>query len=365
MTLPNMLASYVDIIELTCFLAWVILLLPALVYLGTAWPNRRNFLFAGLGKEAIELYYEQFFPTTVKKRLGKRAAKKAASQEIEVRFRHDFGRLYGRRHYLLPLSLLALLTGIGMIATSDSIHVWLGWEPGAKAYPKIAISAFLGAYAWVLYDQFERFRNGDFTAHDVYAAIYRFLIAIPLGISLASLMTEKVQIGTAFLLAAFPTTTLLKLMRRLVSQRLEIGEAEKGGPLELEKLQCVGRTNAERYLNEGISTIAELAWTDPIDLTIRTNREFNFVVDSISQALLWVYFEDRVKELYPFSLRGAQEVCTLFEDMDSGKPKAKAAADGTVTTAAEIMGLERESFIYTLVAVRDDPYSQFLYKIWA
>lgn len=365
MTLPRMLASYVDLIELTCFVAWVVLLLPALVYLGTTWPNRRNFLFARLGTDAIELYYQQFFPTTVKKRLGKRAAKKAASEGIEVRFRHDFARLYGRRHYLPPLFLLALVTGIGMVATSDSIQVWLGFEPGAKAYPKIAISAFLGAYAWVLYDQFERFRNGDFTAHDVYAAIYRFLIAIPLGISFALLMNEKIQVGTAFLLAAFPTTTLLKLARRLVNQRLEIGEAEKGGPLELEKLQCVGRTNAERYLNEGISTIAELAWSDPIDLTIRTNREFNFVIDSISQALLWIYFEDRVKELYPLSLRGAQEVCTLFDDLDSGKPKAKDAAERTVITAAKKMEMERESFIYTLVAVRDDPYSQFLFRIWA
>ena len=365
MTLPKMLASYVDLIELTCFLAWVLLLLPAFVYLCTTWSNRRNFLFARFNKEAIELYYEQFFPATVKKRLGKRAVKKAASEPIEARFRHDFARLYGRRYYVLPLLLLALLGAFGMIATSDSIHVWLGWEPGARAFPKIAISAFLGAYAWVLYDQFERFRNGDFTQHDVYAGIYRFLIAIPLGISLASLMTEKVQIGVAFLLAAFPTTTILKLARRLVSKNLGVGEEKEGGPLELENLQCVGRTNAERYLNEGISTIAELAWTDPIDLTIRTNRDFNFVIDSISQALLWVYFEEKVKQLYPLSLRGAQEVCTLFEDLDSGKPKAKHAAEETVLTAAKKMGMERESFIYTLVSVRDDPYSQFLYKIWA
>jgi hypothetical protein len=364
MTLPRMLASYVDLIELTCFVAWVVLLLPALVFLGTTWPNRRNFLLARLGKDAIELYYEQFFPSTVRKRLGKRAAKKREAQDIEVRFRHDFSRLYGRRHYLLPLFLLALLAGIGMIATSDSIQVWLGWEPAARAYPKIAISAFLGAYAWVLYDQFERFRNGDFTAHDVYAGIYRFLIAIPLGISFASLLPEKVQVGMAFLLAAFPTTTLLKLMRRLVAKYLGVGEEEKGGPLELEKLQCVGRTNAERYLNEGISTIAELAWTNPIDLTIRTNRDFNFVIDSISQALLWVYFEDRVKELYPLSLRGAQEVCTLFEDLASTKRKAREAAEDSVKTAAAKMGIERESFVYTLVAVRDDPYTQFLYKIW-
>ena len=38
------------------------------------------------------------------------------------------------------------------------------------------------------------------------------------------------------------------------------------------------------------------------------NRPFNYVVDCISQALLWIYFQDNVQKLYVLSLRGAQEV---------------------------------------------------------
>ena len=46
----------------------------------------------------------------------------------------------------------------------------------------------------------------------------------------------------------------------------------------------------ERYKDEGITTICGLAYADPIDLTIRTNFDFNYVVDCVSQALMWIYF---------------------------------------------------------------------------
>lgn len=351
-----------NVVEVFCLLAWIVLLLPALVYLGTTWRNRRRLLLDRLGPEAIKLYYQQFYPSTASKRSIKR---RAATLDIKEQFKTDFNRLYGRRHYFLPLILLGLVVAIGFFATSRSVQAWLGWIPAESAFPPIAISAFLGGYAWVLYDQFLRFRTGDFTPHDVYGGLYRFLIVIPLGISLAVLLKDNAGIAVAFLLGAFPTTTLFIIVRRLASQKLGLGEAQDGGSLELEKLQCVGKSNAERYMDEGITTISELAWTDPIELTIKTNRDFNFVVDSVSQALLWVYFEDKVRELYPLSLRGAQEVCSLLDDLDSDEPKVQAAAQKNLEKAAAILELDEKSLLYTLISVRDDPYAQFLFGVWA
>jgi hypothetical protein len=290
--------------------------------------------------------------------------KERKDQELVKKFKKDFGRLYGRRHFVWPVVFLGVFSGLGLFATSRSIHAWLGVIPRDRGFSPIVISAFLGAFAWVLSDQLRRFRTGDFTAHDAYGGTYRFLIAIPLGISLASFARDDVGIGIAFLLGAFPTTSLFTIARRLVNKQFGVGETQENGSLELEKLQCVGRSNAERYVDEGITTIAELAWADPIDLTIRTNRQLNFVVDSVSQALLWVYFEDRVKQLYPLSLRGAQEVCTLMSDLKSKEPKKKAAAKKNLAKGAEVLKMDKESFLYTLVAVKDDPYAKFLFDIW-
>lgn len=344
--------------EVFCVLGWVVLLLPALIYLQTTWRNRRRLLLDRLGPDAIKLYYKQFYPSLVSRRALKRN-----QSDIKEQFKNDFNRLYGRRHYVLPLSLLGIVSALGLIATSRSVQAWLGW--GGKAFPAIAISSFLGGYAWVLYDQFRRFRTGDFTHHDVYSGLYRFLIVIPLGISLSVLLKDTAGVAIAFLLGAFPTTTLFMIARRLVNQKLGLGETQDAGQLELEKLQCVGKSNAERYMDEGITTISELAWADPIELTIKTNREFNFVIDSVSQALLWVYFEDKVRKLYPLSLRGAQEVCSLLDGLDSKEPKVKAAAQKNLEKAAAILELDEESLLYTLISVRDDPYAQFLYGVWA
>lgn len=343
-------------VDLAFLVGWIALLLPAVMYLGIAWPKRRELLFGRLSPAAIRLYYEQFFPSYVLP---------PGDAPLRSRFRKDFHKLYGRRHYILPLALMAIISGAGIWITARSLQGSLCFSASVRTSLPIAISAFLGAYAWVLYDQFARCRSGDFTSHDVYAAVYRFLIAIPLGVSLAAFARPEVGMGMAFLLAAFPTTTLFTFARRLVSKNLGVGEGKEGGQLELEKLQSIGRSNAERYLDEGVSTIAELAWANPIDLMVRTNRELNFVIDSISQALLWVYLEDGVQKLYPLSLRGAQEVSTLLDDLASRNPKAKAGAERSLQTAAGLMGLDRESLLYTLLIVKRDPYAQFLVNVWS
>jgi len=344
-------------VDLAFLVGWIALLLPAVMYLGIGWPTRRALLFGRLSPAAMRLYYEQFFPSYVL----------PTDDALLLRgFRKDFHKLYGRRHYILPLVLMALISGIGIWITARFLQGSEGFlADSVESSLPIAISAFLGAYAWVLYDQFSRFRSGDFTSHDVYAAVYRFLIAIPLGVSLAIFARPEVGMGMAFLLAAFPTTTLFTFARRLVSKNLGLGEGKEDGQLELEKLQSIGRSNAERYLDEGVSTIAELAWANPIDLMVRTNRELNFVIDSISQALLWVYLEDGVKKLYPLSLRGAQEICTLLDDLASKKPEVRTGAEQSLQTAAGLMGLDRESLLYTLLIVQRDPYSQFLFNVWS
>ena len=342
----------VNSISLTCVVAWLALLLPALFYLFVTWTMRRKALLDRFSKkDAIRLYYEQFFPC------------RRLDADLKSQFKREFDRTYGRRYYILPFTLLAIISGIGLWVTTGSVQAWVGWSSNAKPLPPIVITAFLGAYAWVLYDQFARFRTGDFTPHDLYSGLYRFLIAIPLGVSLAAFAKDEVGVAIAFLLAAFPTTTLFTFSRRLVSKNLKLGEKEENGRLELEKLQGIGRTNAERYLDEGISTIAELAWSNPIDLTVRTNRDLNFVIDSISQALLWLYFED-VQKLYPLSLRGAQEVCTLFQELDSEDLQVKHAAEHALKIAAARVGLDEKAFRYSLETVKDDPYAQFLFSIW-
>ena len=124
------------------------------------------------------------------------------------------------------------------------------------------------------------------------------------------------------MLGAFPTGTLFTIARRLASTQLGVADDPQGQGLELEQLQSISKTNAERFYDEGIATIVQLAYTDPIDLTIRTNFDFTYVVDCFSQALLWIYFTDKSKGLAMYSLRGAQEVSSLMNSLQPDPPPA-------------------------------------------
>jgi len=361
MTLPNLLNA--DSIALACLIGWLVLWLPALLYLLVNWRMRRQSLLNNFSEDAIVLYYQQFRPFSPRRIF---TPDDSGKEKIKIKFRRHFDSRYGRRHYILPLLLLMLVAGLGMWVTARSVQSWLGIT-SYEAFSPIAISAFLGGYAWVLNENLARFRTGDFTYHDVYGGVYRLVIAIPLGLSLATFSNLQVAAGVAFLLAAFPTTSLFKFARRLGSKNIGVTEDDESGRLELEKLQCIGRSNAERYAEEGVSTIVELAWADPIDLTIKTNHEFNYVVDSISQALLWVYLEDEVKKLYAVSLRGAQDVSALLRDLASpSKDKSVAnSAKAALTIAAARLKLDETAFKYTLMTVAEDPYTKFLVEIWA
>ena len=273
--------------------------------------------------------------------------------------------MYGIRQYLIPLTLLAVISGVGLLLTRIKISSWLGLSEESIPLPAIVIASFLGAYAWVLLDQLSRYQRRDFTKHNVYDGVYRFLVAVPIGFSFAALFRQELAVPLAFLLGSFPTQTLMKFSRRLVVERMGLGENEKDGPTELAKLQGIGRENAERFQHVDITTIPQLAWADPIDLTIRTNFEFNFLVDTISQALMWVYFEEESRKLYELSLRGSQEVNWLFRALKSEVQTNREYAERIFQDGAEALNMDCDSFMHTMRAVSEDPYTEFIVSIWA
>lgn len=156
-------------------------------------------------------------------------------------------------------------------------------------------------------------------------------------------------------------------------QKLGLGDQQAELGLEVQQLQSVSRRVAEAFEDEGIDTISSLAWADPVDLTIRTNLDFNYVLDCMSQALLWVYFEQTTKQLYSYSLRGAQEVTGLVNclqgvavpwDPNQNLTPDQARAKATLTNIASNMQMSEAALLTTLFQVSEDPYTIFISKVW-
>ncbi len=338
-------------------IAWLILFIPTLVYLGTTWKVRFDNLKSRFNDEAVRLYLTQYFPSETVP---------AGESRIEF-FAQKVNASYGRSHYALPLVLLIAISGIALTLTAISVFKWLGIDSSAPSIPPIAASALLGAYVWSAYDQIQRYRTCDFTSHDVYKSSFRFIIAVPLGYSVAALLKDEAGVTVAFFLGAFPVNTVRTFGKRLVTAKLGIGDQGVETKSELEQLQGINRLEAERFQEEGITNALQLAYADPVDLTFRTNYDFNYVIDCMSQALLWLYLDRNIAsdKLRVLGLRGAYEARVLNELLGSENREDREKAEDNLAEIAKVLNVSEKAFRKSLFEIAEDPYTKFLYNIWA
>jgi hypothetical protein len=341
--------------------AGLLSIMPLLVYLYRSWSVRRDKLLSYLNRDALQIYYDQFPWTNVRE------------DDLQKRFRKQFNYLYGRRTFLWPLALFFVVTAGALYAVGNSVTQYLHAAPRGWDLPQLAVAALLGAFMWSISDQLDRINRRDLGPKDVYGWVFRVLLSVPFGWALSQILAAGAGLPVAFLVGAFPTQTLFTFSRRIAVQKLGMGDQQTAGGLEVEQLQSVSRRVAEAFEDEGVDTISGLAWADPVDLTIRTNLDFNYVLDCMSQALLWVYFEDRTKQLYAYSLRGAQEATGLVSclngvtvpwDQHQVLTPEQACAKATLTNIASNIQMSEAALLTTLHQVSDDPYTVFITKVW-
>jgi hypothetical protein len=343
---------------------------PILQFLVGPWAARRNKLVGILAGAPLRLYYLRF-RANVDIAKGKKPSDKSLNdQDFNAAFNRDFGSWYGRRYYVLPVILLVAVTGCCAWWGALEVRGWIDGMRSIDSMAGLAAAALTGGFMWVISDEIDRLRRCDFTTSDVYYYVFRILLSIPFAWAVTRLqLTLQVGIPTAIFLGAFPTSSLLTIARRFGSQRLGLGDDPGTGELELEKLQSIGKTNAERFKEADVSNIGQLTRVDPVDLAIRTNFDFDYISDCVNEALLWVYVGDETGRLAVFSVRGACEARQLMDDFNDADATKKARATQTLkdivaALAAEKVTLTEESLVETLLQVGEDPYTEFLEKIW-
>lgn len=332
-----------------------LLTMPIIRFLFTGFARRRE-IVCELTDEAIRVYFEQFYPNESERiKDGARAA-----------FESNFDRRFGRHHFTYPLVILVAVAGLAIFMLSGAVMVWLGILPQETgAIPAIAAAALLGAYMWVLGELIARNRRMDLAPANLSWNAFRFVTAVPFGYAFAHLLTPAVAVPVAFLVGSFPTEALRRFAGRLASRQLNVGELGEEGASELERLQGITTSAAETFADEGVATILQLAYSDPIDLMIRTSFGFSYVVDCVSQALAWIYFEDELKGLRRYSLRGAQEIETFISELDGNfGTEAQARAKEALGEIAREMKKAPVSLERTFREIAEDPYTIFLCNAW-
>ncbi len=314
-------------IVIAAIVSWLWVSGPACWSLRVAHRHRQQGFVESLSDTAIAWYLEQWAPKLTAPQRTREAFSKHLQETV------PWGWSTPVAFALLCFVTIAVLAEYAMA----SVHgvASKSWLSG------IAASGLAGGLMWVVADQVDRLRRRDLTQADVASHTLRLLVAVPLGCALSAFGNEAVAGGFAFLLGAFPTKTLFTTAQRIADRNLNLGDSSNNGPhLDLERLQGVGRPEAERFAEEGIRSLLQLAYTDPFVLAVRTNFDFDYVSDLVSQALLWNYVrDDGLPRVQAVGLRGVIEAKHLKDQLGSADPAVKAAAESVLASAVRALNL--------------------------
>lgn len=332
-----------------------LLIAPLLRYISVGWRAKRKDIMDGLDADARLAYFEMF------SRSGTMPTQGSASTEFE----RLYFKWYGRRFFLVPGLLLFL---VGFIAVTfvvlTVLHRLSYMANPLFDLPDIAMAAIAGAYLWVVNDHISRARRLDFSPSDVQWGVLRLIIAVPMGYCFAAVAAKSVGPFVAFALGAFPLETLNSMLRRLAEKNLGLGATAEEASDDIIKLQGVNKAIVERLLNEDVTTVTQVAYCDPVRLVMRSNLTFNFVTDCMNQALAWMYFQDDLKIIRPFGMRGAVEIKNLIDAYDKNTSSEHARAVAAFPKIAGAIKQDEATLQLAFREIAGDPYTVFLQRVW-
>jgi len=349
--------------------------LPVAHFLLFGWPARKQQIVSRLSDQSIVHYKETFCPK--------------CDYTDNAGFSKEYDLRYGRRLYLGPVILFC----VALYFLSYLCLSWVfahDWGSAPELTAKIAILSLAGAYMWITYDLIIRARQNDVVTSDVNRATLRLLVALPFGFAISAFAGVLPGSGVtltsgalAFFVGAFPTDTILKFMRRTAAIPLKLDADSSGDSVQqLLKIDGISVPIAERFIDEGVKTNLQLAYADPVALTIRSGMDFSFVLDVCGQALVRIYFnDDQMKTVQKFGLRTGIEIKAIIDPLlsydevvaaatEAGTtpvppPDAdQAAAQAQLQSLATALALDTTSTRFLLDQIAGDPYTLFAWEVW-
>lgn len=376
-------------------------LIPVGHFLRFGWATRKQQIVSRFSTKSIELYRQTFYPESDFK----------TSEE----FKNDYDKRYGRRLFVFPVLWLTLT----LFFTAYLSMSWVfshDWMTSSEGTPRISIYSLAGAYVWITYDLILRVRQNDVVTSDINRATLRLLVSIPFGFAITAfagvLPGTSVTLGAgalAFFVGAFPTDTVLKFMRRTAAAplKLDADASEDNVKLLTDNICGVSVPIAERFIDEGVRTPLQLAYCDPIALTIKSGMDFSFILDCCGQALVRMYFtKDQMTIVRKYGLRTGIEVKTLYIELPDysvlaekaalapaqtpgqaatavavaatpaaattdgapapvrGLTPIQAQADKMLTDFSGELQLDSAAIRFIFDQIAGDPYTQFAWDIW-
>jgi hypothetical protein len=301
---------------LSNILYWSIALAPALpillIYLAyrKILANKRLALSSLMAQDGVFVCYQKQF--------GK------AGETADKVVTQLFTLYYGPVTYVLPIIMNVVVIAFGIMIAMVHAKVPFALPSGIEDMVLIApitlTLGFAGAYIQSLYDTLRRCRESDLSAYSLHFTWVHMVLASILAPLISKIFIPDVGPFIAFGLGLFPLKDTFDYVRNLVKKRLEIvvdPEEVKGLPMGL--VEGLNKKVVDRLDEEGITSIVDLAYSDPIKLFFKTNYPWAWVIDVMDQALLINYIGSKIEALRPIGIRGSIEMSVLGEPAETPK----------------------------------------------
>ena len=370
---------------------------PVLAFIRRGWGIKKTDIFSSLNRAAKQAYWNNFgfeIPQDIGIRYFERitghtaAPSPTKNADIDDLFEAMYNHRYGRYRLTVPIILLVIITFTLMLLEALTAVSQLPIENGTggqsiasivtittpiPGLPDPAMAAIAGAYAWVVSSLFDGATRYNLPPQAVLSAALRLVVAVPLGYAVMSISPFGSGPFLAFAFGAFPLAQVQVLLKRITTNKLGLETGPDHLKDQVGKLDGIDPPTADRLADGDILTIAQLAYCDPVQISMRTNLSFNAVIVAQSQAIAWVYLDDNAHQLAGIGLRGAIEIRKFCDDLEAetdpdgsshqllqtASLRTATAPDQTARPAIPPAGL-RNAF----AVIAQDPFTQFLVEVW-
>jgi hypothetical protein len=296
---------------------------------------------------------------------GKSERRKGERRNVE--FQNTFRAYYNWYSYALGLAFVGVVS-VGF-AVAAFAKLGLTFYPLPADVQKIlagtaprALAAAAGAYLFGAYDAVRRYRTVDLYPSVLHYLWVRILVAALIGYVVGAPFKEPADVLAAFAVGVFPLGDLWAWLRT----RVDI--AARREPVDGPSLRLIQGLESEesrdRLADEGISSVQQLAYADPVGLLFRTNLEWNVILDLIDQAILVLYVGESIEKLRPPAIRSAVEFATIDSRLEGNDPKEAALAGQIVTSTAERLGMTESEVRNIAFQLNNDPVVEFIWDSW-
>lgn len=333
---------------------------PIAYYIGAVWKSRQKLIFETLSIDAKRMYLQLY--------RSAEAMSLATDALVNDAFSKVYNHWFGRGRLLAPTWFIGLIEFpyifLGAMNATQALLPSPKWV-APFTLQSIALAAMTGAYILVTMDTIRRVVRRDLLPEDLQLTALRLAACVPLGYAFSSLVPDDQKPFIALAMTAIPLQQVADFLTQLAGKRTGMDiPAAAASPTLMDspsQLSGVDRSVCERLSAIGVNTITQIAYSDPVQLTMRTSMSFIFILDVVSQALAWVYIEDRLNGLRKMGLRGAFELAALKGDAEHGNVNALVVMD----QLPAILGLSAQQCANMLHQMTDDPYVQFLLTAYA